>query len=186
MSDGRWASALGAVLLALCASCGYSSTLRLPEEQHSVGLEVFGNDSPLPVLERALYQSLDAQIARMVAAPQRSPDLADVVVRGVILDYYRMGGVFGIDGQLRESGVNLHVRAWLLDRRTGRRIGAELERGHQVHYAVGIGQSEQGALELALVTLSQELVLDLFSQVNYDFEEDEPDATKHLGLQDGR
>jgi hypothetical protein len=175
---------LGALLLSLCLGCGYSSTLRLPEEHSSVGLEVFGNDSPLPILERALYQSLDAQIARMVAAPQRSPALADVLVRGVILDYYRMGGVFGIDGQLRESGVNLYVRAWLVDRKTGQRIGAELERGHQVHYAVGIGASEQGALELALATLSQELVLDLFSQVNYDFEEDELDGTLPLTPRD--
>lgn len=174
------ARALGGLLLLLCASCGYSSSLRLPEEQESVGLEVFGNDSPVPVLERALYQALDAQIARMVAAPQRSPELADVVVRGVILDYYRMGGVYGIDGQLRESGVNLYVRAWLVDRRTGQQIGAQLERGHQVHYAVGVGQSEQGALELALATLSQELVLDLFSTVNYEFEDEELEASTPL------
>ena len=168
MSLARLASL---ALLSLISACGYSTTLRLPEGHESVAVEVFANDSPLPVLERALYSSLDANVGRMVSAPLKAPSRADLVVRGRIIDYYRLAGVFDKEGGLAGSGVVLLVRAWLVDTRTGERVGAEWQWSREVRYAIQVGQSESGALELALTTLSQELVLDLFSQANYDLTE---------------
>ncbi|MCB9913772.1 MAG: hypothetical protein H6828_01325 [Planctomycetes bacterium] len=167
-------AALAAALLGLGASgCGYSSQLRLPAPHHSVGVEVFGNDSPAPELERSLYAALDDAVATMVSAELRAPDAADVVVRGRIVDYWRLAGVFGTGGQLQESGVTLHVVAWLLDRETGQRLGAEVESVREVRYAVGVGAGagEDAARELALRTLAQELVLELFSEANLSLEE---------------
>lgn len=154
----------------LLVSCGYSSRLRLPEERETVGVEIFANDSPLPVLERALYQSLDDSVASMVSAPLTSPALADIVVRGRIVDYWRLAGVYGKQNELQESGVTLDVVAWLYDRRTGERLGEEVRLRRQVRYVVNVGTSEDGALELALATLTQELVLDLFTEEHYSSE----------------
>ena len=161
-------------LSTLLGSCGYSSSLRLPEERETVGVEVFANDSPLPVLERALYQALDDSVASMVSGDLVTPSRADLVIRGRILDYWRLAGIFGRENQLQESGVNLEVVVWLHDRKTGRRLGGEVRVRREVRYTVNVGTSEDGALELALRTLTQEIVLDLFSEANYAVEDEEP------------
>ncbi len=171
-------------LASLLVSCGYSSSLRLPEDFESVGVEVFANDSPLPVLERALYSSLDANLARMVSAPLVAPSGADLVVRGRIVDYFRMAAVLGSQGELQGSGITLDVQAWLVDRRTGERVGTEQVARRRVVYAIGVGTAESGALELALETLSQGLILDLFSQRNYDSKEEEQELPPSLRPED--
>ncbi len=124
----------------------------------------------MPALERALYQALDGEVARLVSAPQRAPSGADLLVRGRIVDYSRIRGLFGQESELLESGVNLRVQAWLVDAKSGERLGARIELQREVRYALGVGQGEEGALARALETLSQGLVLDLFSESNYGLE----------------
>jgi hypothetical protein len=57
-----------------------------------------------------------------------------------------------------------------VDAKSGERLGARIELQREVRYALGVGQGEEGALARALETLSQGLVLDLFSESNYGLE----------------
>lgn len=150
------------------AGCGYSSGVRLPPGVETVGVEYFGNDSPEPDLERELYARLSAQVDAMVRGELAPPDAADLVIRGRILDYRRLLGLTGVQGSLVESAVIIVVQAWLFDRRLGTTVGEMTEISREVRYVVHVRAGERGARELAMANLSQELVLDLFSQMDYE------------------
>jgi len=166
--------AVGAVLLLALAGCGYSSGVRLPEGYESIAVEYFGNDGPRPDLERRLHSRLTGQVARMVEAPLVTTAEADLLVRGRIVDYRRLFGIVGSGNELLDSGVAVTVEAWLFDPRLGLRLGLPVELEQDVRYMVRVRGEEAEALEIALETLSQELVLDLLTQEAYEPEELEP------------
>lgn len=166
---GRWI--LRILLLALgglgFTSCGYSSGVRPPVGYESIAVTVFDNLSPQPEVERDLFLSLSSQASRMIDGKIMSPSDADVVVRGTIVDYRRLSGILSRQGDLQQSGVRLILRAWLEDRRTGSRMGDEIQVDQAVRYVIRAGEEEFGARRTALAHLSQELILDLFTQLDY-------------------
>jgi hypothetical protein len=115
------ARALAALCLAL-AACGYSAGYRPGAGRDSVGVELFGNDSPLIDLERALHAELTAALRDRVDAPLAAPSDADLVVRGVIRDYRRRGGIRSRTNELLETGAGIEVHASLWDRRAGKEL----------------------------------------------------------------
>jgi hypothetical protein len=158
----------GALLAGLwLCGCGYSTGVRLPAGYETVGLSVFDNAGPEPRIERDLFASLSRQTSRMLAAEVRSPDRAELVIRGQILDYRRLSGVLSSEGQLQQSGVRVLLVAWIEDRRLGVRLGDPIQFDQSVRYVVRAGQEESGARREALDHIAQELVLDLFNQVDY-------------------
>lgn len=161
---------VAAFLLAL-VGCGYSSGVRLPEGYEAIAVEYFGNDGPHPDLERRLHSRLTGQVARMVEAPLVSTTEADLLVRGRIVDYRRLHGIVGGGNELLDSGVAVTVEAWLFDPRLGLRLGLPVELEREVRYMVRVRGEEAEALDIALETLSQELVLDLLTQEAYEPEE---------------
>jgi len=152
-----------ATLLSL-AGCGYTSGVRLPGEARSVGVEVFGNSSPFPEVERELFSCLSTQASRMIAGELKAPGRADVVIRGNIDDYQRVHGVQSSDGDLQESGVRILLHAWLEDRVGGDMLGEVLYFDQTLRYIIGVRESESGARRGVLATLCQEIILDLFNQ----------------------
>ena len=84
-----WILPLSVLLLVLgSAGCGYSAGLAptLPDGRKSVsiGVEIFGNESQVPNLERRLHQALSDAARRHTSLELVSPERADLVVRGAI------------------------------------------------------------------------------------------------------
>lgn len=156
-----------ALLALLLPACGYSSGLTLPEHYHSIGVEIFGNDSPEPDLERELHAEVANQVVQLVHSPLDTPERSDVVVDGRIIDYGRLGGIrSGVDNSLLESAVVIRAEAWLVDRRSGQPIGERAQAGVRVGYVIGETDGERHARERALFDVAQRLVLDLFSRLD--------------------
>jgi len=159
---------LALILAASLVSCGYSAGIRPPQGIESVGLAVFGNDSEFPELERELYTALSEELSQAVDTQLRAPDRADLVIRGRILQYRRIRGIMGRSSELQESGVHIRLMGWLYDARRGGQLGEPIELEETVRYIVHVRGEEPHARRQALRSLSQELVLNLFSQANYE------------------
>ena len=163
---GRFAAPL-ALAAGLASGCGYSSGMRLPEHYHSVGLELFGNDTPEVDLERALHAAMSRQLVQLVRSPLEPPSHADVLIDGRIVEYSRRGGIRdGTDNELLESAVVVRAEAWLVDRRSGERVGEPAKGGVRIGYVIGEERGELAARDRALLDIAQRLVLDLFAQLD--------------------
>lgn len=166
-----WVHLLGVLLLASLASCGYTSGVRLPAGAQTLGVTVFDNFGPQPEVERDLFACLSSQANRMVDAELVAPQKADLVIRGEIVEYRRLHGILNKEGQLQQSGVRLILRAWIEDQRLGVRIGDTMQVDQAVRYVIHAGEEEFGARQTALQHLCQELILDLFTQSDYESSE---------------
>lgn len=154
-------------LASLLAGCGYTSGLRLPEHYHSVGLEVFGNDTPEVDLERGLHAAMARQLVQLVRSPLEPPARADVLVDGRILEYSRRDGIRdGTDNRLLESAIVVRAEAWLVDRRSGEVLGEPAKSGVRIGYVIGEERGELQARDRALLDVAQRLVLELFSRLD--------------------
>jgi hypothetical protein len=163
----RVVAALALCLAALAASCGYTSGMRLPEHYHSVGVEIFANDTLEPDLERDAHLAFTNQVIQLVRSPLAAPSRADVVLEGRLVEYSRRGGIrSGTDNSLYESAVVIRIEAWLVDRRSGERIGPPSLRGIRVGYVVDEDAAERQARDRALEYVAQQLVLDQFSRLD--------------------
>ncbi|MCA8981710.1 MAG: hypothetical protein H6831_03610 [Planctomycetes bacterium] len=152
------------LLLLGAASCGYSSGLRAPEGYQSVGVAIFANDSKVPDLERDLHRFVSTSVRDAVEAPLTSPQLADVVIEGRILDYAHFGGIRGPNNELLETGVSISVESWLVDRATGERIGEAVYSGQTVGYTTVEFGGEERSKDRSLAYLAEGLVLELFAR----------------------
>ena len=157
-------AALLAAALGLLPGCGYSSGLQAPDGYTTVGVAIFSNDSKVPDLERNLHEFVAERVRDTVAAPLTTPDRADVVVQGRIIDFSRFAGTRGPDNELLESGVMIAVEAWLVDGRTGERLGSKVFAGQSVGYRIIETDGEEQSQARALSYLAEGLVLDLFAR----------------------
>lgn len=154
---------LGLVVLG-ATGCGYNSGLRTPEGYRTVGVAIFANDSKVPDLERNLHLFVSTSVRDTVEAPLTSPELADVVIDGRILNYAHFGGIRGQDNELLETGVSISVEAWLTDRVTGERIGKPVYSGQTVGYTTIEFGGEERSKDRSLAYLAEGLVLELFAR----------------------
>lgn len=162
-----WLTRIGLVLSLGLGSCGYTHGVRLPAGAESVGVEVFGNLSEFPSVERELFACLSDEAGHMVQGKLIAPQRAEIVIRGNILDYRRLLGVQTKDAELLSSGVQINLQAWLVDTRAGERIGEVLEFDQAVRYILKAKRGEFNARSGALRHLCQEILLDLFNQEAY-------------------
>jgi hypothetical protein len=154
---------LAAVAALVPAGCGWHAGLARPANAASVGVEAARREGR--VLERGLEplltDALSAAVVDWVDLPLLSPGEADLVVRPVLLDFARRGGVRNIDNELVESAVFVRVRAELIDRRTGKPVGPAAVAQEWSAYALESG-NEDAARERALRHVADTLILDLF------------------------
>jgi len=114
----RVACLAGLFLPLLLGACGYSTGLRVAEQQgHTIGIEFFENRTPEPDIEREFHAQLSRAVIDFVHAPLVPPERADVVIRGTMIRFARRGGVRSIDNELLESAVGIQVSAGLWRRR---------------------------------------------------------------------
>ncbi len=149
----------------LAGACGYSTGFKVAEQHKSVGLEFFGNDSYERDLERPLDDELSRAIRNMSDAPLVDVGRAEVVVRGEIHHYLRRPGIRSRDNTLLETGVNIEVRASLVERATNKVLRGPVTASSAVGYLIGDAENELDARDRALRHIAEELVLDLFAPV---------------------
>ena len=195
MSRGRRAlaalGALPALLLGLVSpGCGWRAGLEPAElwdvsEDATVGVEIFRTDRNVieRQLEARLSESLTAAVNDLVHARLVTPGRADLVLRGEILEYRRRGGIRSRENRLLESGVQLTLRAELVDA-AGRVLSGPVDRRVWSGYSLGAPlepfdpgsptaprdpvafvdgpANEDRAADRALRHLAETLVLELF------------------------
>jgi hypothetical protein len=160
---------LAATMLAclLVPGCGYSTSLRVAERYPSVGLEIFGNDSPERDLERRFDDEMSRALRDLCDAPLVAPSHAEAVIKGKILSYNRRAGIRSPDNVLLETGVRIDVEASLYVHGS-----LEPQRTAKATSAVGYILDDQStnnetvARDRALRHIAEELVLDLLAPPN--------------------
>lgn len=178
-SPGK-AGRLGALGALALAGCGWSAGLSAPDEDSTIGIEVF--DVHREVLERGLapelHEELTLAAANLVDAPLVGPDHADYVVRGTIVEYRRRGGIRSEDFELLETAIRIRVEARLVDRRTGETIGEPVRTHVWSGYGLDAPNNEDAARERALHYLAETIILDLFGPADAEprAPDDEPGA----------
>ncbi len=152
-----------AVLSALLAGCGYSTGLHLDQEYSSLGVELFGNDSPTRDLERELHSALTRVVRDRVSAPLLAPADADLVIRGTILDVHFRSGIRSRENELLETGLSIRAQAALWDPNRAERVAGPVQAQAQVGYALDAPFGEAEALRRVLDNLAERLVLELLT-----------------------
>lgn len=120
----------GALLtaLALVPGCGYRAGLAPDLEPGrpttTIGIEIFGNESPVPNLERQLHAALTDAARRHSSLVIVSPERADLVIGGAIEGFWRNAGARTGNNRLVEAREVVTVSARLVDRSRGRTVGS--------------------------------------------------------------
>lgn len=114
--------ALALALLAAAAGCGYRVGL-VPRDAggrgvEQLGIEIFGNDSRMPDLERDLHASMSRAARRWVDARLVRPEAAPLVLRGRITVVESLPGIRSGENRVLESIGAVRVEAELFDRAT--------------------------------------------------------------------
>jgi len=156
---------LGAAALAvgLGGGCGYSTGIRVADRMGSVGVTYFGNKTLEPDVERPMQDALTASIRSLTDLPLADPGQAEVILRGVILEYRRRGGIRSSDNELLETGLYIEAEAGLYDRRSDRPLGPQKRARIWVGYVVDQTNGESDARDRAIRYVADELVLELFT-----------------------
>lgn len=150
----------------LLGSCGYSSGIRLADRMRSVGVPFFGNQTLERDVERPMQDALTTAIRSLTDVPIREPATAEVVLRGVILEYHRRGGIRSSDNQLLETGLFVQVEGGLYDCASGRPLGPQRRAQVWIGYVVDDPNAATNAQDRAIRNVAEELVLDLFSPLD--------------------
>lgn len=109
------------------SSCGYSAGLAptLPDGRQTttIGIEIFGNESQVPNLERRLHEALSDAARRHTSLELVSPERADLVLRGAIEGFRRGPGARTGQNQVVETRDIVTVAAQLVDRAGDLEVG---------------------------------------------------------------
>ncbi len=154
------------LLLAGCLSaCGYRAGLELQGDFESIGIEMFGNDGPLPGIERELHSELQRSARNMLETPIRTPGQADVILRGRITTYGTRGGLRTGGNRLRSKGVRLVAEAELWTA-SGRKLKGPARASVQVGYLNGPLAADEQARLRAMKNVADFLLLKLLVPEN--------------------
>ena len=177
----RLASLLAPLAL-LAAGCGWHAGYLAPPgapNASTVGVELFGNDSPEPGLEADLAPFLSRALVDYVGLDLDDPRKADLVIRGSILDFRRRGGVRSEENELLEGSTRIEVLAELVRASDGEVLSTATT-GLWADWAIGgpgltgPGLGEDAARTRLFANLADRLVLDLFAGSSDENPETEP------------
>ncbi|MDA1265709.1 MAG: LPS assembly lipoprotein LptE [Planctomycetota bacterium] len=154
---------------AACLSgCGYSTGLHLAPEYASIGVDVFGNDSPVRDVERDLHMALTKVARDRVQARLAAPGAADVVIQGTVLHVLNRGGIRTTGNVQVESGLTVTAQASLWDPRSEEVVAGPVQATTHVGYALDDPFAEERALRRALEHLAERLLFDLLADPAVD------------------
>ncbi len=165
-SRSRSRAVLRLLLLTLVpglGGCGYTTGLNLAPEYQRIGLEIFGNQTPLPDLELTLHRHMTRAARNLVSATLVSPNSAHLVVRGNVVQFQRRAGLRNKDNVWLEGGITMIAEATLVDGRDNQVVVGPLRASVSVGFARVGRETEGQSRERAIQNLAERLVLDLFS-----------------------
>jgi hypothetical protein len=157
------ASVLAIFASGLVGACGYSTGIRVADHVHSLGVTFFDNQTLERDVERPMQDALTASVRALTDVRLTDPGLAEVVMRGVVLEYKHRGGVRSPDNELLETGLYIEVEAGLYDRASNRPLGPQRRARVWIGYTVDQTGGEAIAQDRAIRHIADELVLDLFT-----------------------
>lgn len=156
--------------LAAMSACGYRAGLApaLGEgrEADSIGVEIFGNQSQLPNLERELHQATTDSARRYLDLELASPQHADLILRGSIKGFRRQEGARTADNLTLETTEIVVVEALLVDRVLDEVVGRTTFET-RVGTAIDVPGREPEQRERALKIAADRLVLTLLAGLEY-------------------
>lgn len=161
---------LAASLVVSLTGCGYRAGLApaLGEDRptSTIGIEIFGNESMVPNLERRLHAELSGSARRHTSLELIAPGSADLVIRGEILGFRRQAGARTGNNRAVETRDIVTVEATLMDRARGVAVGrTRTDIGFGT--AIDIPGREPEALDNALRNSADRLLLTLLAGLQY-------------------
>ena len=117
----QWTGARLAALAAfvLLANCGYSAGPLTPRERRAVHLPLFENRTWYRDLEIELTRQVQKELASRPGISIATPERADIVLAGTIVDFEQRVLSEDSEDRVRESSAVARVRIEVLDARTG-------------------------------------------------------------------
>lgn len=160
-----------ALLVALVpAGCGYRAGLgaRLDDGStaDTIGIEIFGNESQLPNLERDLHEATSLSARRYLDMVLASPEHADLVLRGSIKQFRRAEGARTAENRTVETRNIVTVQASLIDRGSGAVVGTT-SITTVVGTPIDVPGREPETRERAIAIAADRLVLELVAGLEY-------------------
>jgi len=161
-------------LVVAMTACGWHQGLVVPEsagDVQSIGIEIFGNETPEPDLEADFAPYLSESVVSFIDLQLRAPDRSDLVVRGTVTGFRRRNGIRSRDNELLEGSVRIEVTAELIRRSDGEvlktastGLWAEYPTGTPALTTPGVG--EEPARARLFRNLADRLVLELFDSTS--------------------
>jgi hypothetical protein len=154
--------ALGvAAAFSLAIGACYSTGLRFPDQVRSVAVPVFKNESYIRGVEFDLTDRVRELILdRADVALVASESEADAVIRGEVTRVEFPVLVGGNQPRILEGSAVVHVRAELVDRRTGKPI-ARVQGEDRAEFTTTLGESRASATAELIDTLAWRILLGL-------------------------
>ncbi len=132
----------------------------------SLGIQIFGNESLLPNLERDLHGAFTSAARRHVAMRLVNPSRADLFIRGRIANFQRGIGARTTNNRAVETIEILTIEAELIDGATGRVLG-RAQAQPAVGTAIDVPGREVAVRERALSNAADRLLLLLLAGLEY-------------------
>lgn len=142
------------------SACGYRAGLTLEGGRRSLAIEMFGNDGPLPGIERELHAEIVRSARNMLSVVILDPDQAEVIVRGRISAYSTRGGLRTKGNRLRSKRVSVSAEAELWSA-SGELLRGPVRASVSVGFLNGPQPEDEEARQRAFKNAADELLLKL-------------------------
>lgn len=151
-------------------SCGYKAGLApdLPDGRTTatIGVEIFGNESQVPNLERQLHAALTDAARRHTSLELVSPERADLVLRGAIEGFRRGAGARTGQNRVVETREIVTVAAQLVDRAGDAELG-RTRRQVDFGTAIDVPGREGEARDNSLRNAAERVLLELLAGLHH-------------------
>ncbi len=145
---------------------GAAAMAREASVSQSIGIQIFGNESLLPNLERDLHAAFTQSARRHAALRLVSPRSADLFIRGRIANFRRGGGARTSNNRAVETLEIITIEAELIDGTTGKVLG-RAQAQPVVGSAIDVPGREVDSRERALANAADRLLLLLLAGLEY-------------------
>ena len=140
--------------------CGYHWGYVRPPGVQTVGVAVFENETFRRGVELQLTELISEEIATKTGFLLDSPEKADAVIKGKVLDVYDAPILSGPNNEIRDVSVWISVKAEFVERRTGK-VLATTTLVDRAYFLTDSGQSRQTATQKTSSRLAEKIVYNL-------------------------
>lgn len=147
-----------AALAALLAGCGYRTGSMMPEGIEKVAVGIASNETRYRQVEITYTRQLTQELSRRSHVSLCSPEEAQAVIRGRIMDVRRVVLVEDDLDRVLEGAVVVTVEVTLEDPRSGRSLVHPFVLRRRAPHVLVKGETLEGALDEAMADLARDTV----------------------------